>query len=121
MTALYDDEGEGASALVRPYALTGGRTRPRYDLALESLVYTEPGREGAALGPECRAILDLCRVWRSVAEVSALTRMPLGVARVLIADLLHDGLVQVQRPQGDADGRPDLALMERLLLGLRSL
>lgn len=121
MTGMYGYEMDGASALVRPYAVTGGRTRPRYELALESLVFSERGRDGAPLTPECQAILDLCKVWRSVAEVSALTRMPLGVARVLIADLLHDGLVQVQQPQGGPGGRPDLALMERVLSGLRGL
>lgn len=121
MTTVYDYEMDGVSSLVRPYAVTGGRTRPRYDLAIEALVFSEHGRESAPLSPESQAILELCKVWRSVAELSALTRMPLGVARVLIADLLHDGLVQVQQPQGGPDGRPDLALMERVLSGLRSL
>jgi hypothetical protein len=29
---------EGGSALVRPYAVTGGRTKPRYQLQIEAMV-----------------------------------------------------------------------------------
>ena len=81
-------EESDASSLVRPYAVTGGRTRPRYDLAVEALVTAAPypPRDVAGLTPEYRAIMDLCRSARSVAEVSALLKIPLGVARVLIAD-----------------------------------
>src|SRR5689334_609098 len=70
------DEGD-SSSLVRPYAVTGGRTKPRYDLAIEALVTAAPypPRDVAMLTPEYRAIMDLCRSARSVAEVSALLRM----------------------------------------------
>jgi hypothetical protein len=72
------------------------------------------------LSPECQAILELCRDWRSVAEVSAILRMPLGVARILITDLASEGLVRVeQRSQSQA--RPDTKLLERVLQGIRRL
>lgn len=111
-----------ASSLVRPYAVTGGRTKPRYDLPIEALISAAPypRRDITTLTPEFKAIIDLCRNWRSVAEVSALLRLPLGVARVLIADMAHDGLVRVhQSPL--AEGQPDLHLLERVLVGLRKL
>ncbi|MEW2354807.1 MULTISPECIES: DUF742 domain-containing protein [Thermomonosporaceae] len=111
-----------SSSLVRPYAVTGGRTKPRYDLAVEALVTAAPfpPRDVAQLTPEYRAIMDLCRSARSVAEVSALLRLPLGVARVLIADMALEGLLRLHqsRPSGQ---QPDMRLLERVLSGLRNL
>jgi hypothetical protein len=46
--------------------------------------------------------------------------MPLGVIRVLIGDMSDAGLVTVQQP-GENDGQPNLALLERVLIGLRNL
>src|SRR5439155_705055 len=75
-------------SMVRPYTKTGGRTRSDYDLAIEALVSTsERGRSpDAAVRPEHRSICGLCLDTRSVAEVAAHLRLPLGVARVLIGD-----------------------------------
>ena len=103
-------------ALVRPYAWTGGRTRASGDLAIEALVHTI-GHCGQAAW-ELRAISDLCRTPRSVAEVAALMSVPLGVARVLIADLADAGVLQVHQA---ARGAPDLVMMNRVLTGLRRL
>jgi Protein of unknown function (DUF742) len=109
-------------SLVRPYTVTGGRTRPRYDLAIEALVSAAPypPRDVTTLTPEYRAIIDLCRSWRSVAEVSALLRLPLGVTRVLIADMAHEGLLRLHQSR-PADAQPDIRLLERVLSGLRKL
>jgi hypothetical protein len=67
-----------------------------------------------------QAILQFCRDWRSVAEVSAVLRLPLGVARILIADMGADGLVRIHQ-RDDSEGRPDLHLLERVLSGLRKI
>jgi hypothetical protein len=118
----FGAEEEGATRLVRPYTVTGGRTQPRYQLAIEALVTAtvlEP-RDLSVLAPECQAILQFCRDWRSVAEVSAVLRLPLGVARILIADMSADGLVRIHQ-RDDAEGRPDLNLLERVLSGLRKI
>ena len=114
--------GEEASSLVRPYAVTGGRTKPRYQLQIEAMVAAShyEARDLSVLSPECQAILGFCRDWRSVAEVSAVLRMPLGVARVLIADMAMEGLVRVHQID-HAQGRPDINLLERVLSGLRKL
>jgi hypothetical protein len=77
-------------------------------------------RDLSVLSPECQAILGFCRDWRSVAEISAVLRMPLGVARVLIADMAADGLVRIHQLD-HSQGRPDLNLLERVLSGLRKL
>jgi hypothetical protein len=113
---------EETSSLVRPYAVTGGRTKPRYQLQIEAMVAAShyEARDLSVLSPECQAILGFCRDWRSVAEVSAVLRMPLGVARVLIADMAMEGLVRVHQLD-HAQGRPDINLLERVLSGLRKL
>ncbi|MET7642026.1 DUF742 domain-containing protein [Streptomyces sp. NPDC005438] len=111
--------------LVRPYAMTGGRTRPRYQLALEALVHTtaDPSRLQGQL-PEHQRICRLCYEIKSVAEISALLSIPLGVARILVADLAEAGLVAIHQPGGGnetVDGQPDVTLLERVLSGLRKL
>jgi Protein of unknown function (DUF742) len=114
-------DGSGRS-LVRPYAVTGGRTRPRTQLEIEAMVAAAhyEARDLSVLSPECQAILGFCRDWRSVAEVSAVLRMPLGVARILIADMAVEGLVRIHQLDHE-QGRPDLNLLERVLSGLRKL
>jgi hypothetical protein len=114
---------ENASALVRPYAVTGGRTKPSYQLQIEAMVSAShyEARDLSSLSPECQSILGYCRDWRSVAEISAVLRMPLGVARVLIGDMAVEGLVRVHQADLTQGGRPDLNLLERVLSGLRKL
>jgi hypothetical protein len=106
---------------VRPYALTRGRTAPARAYPMEALVRTEVQvPEGHALSPEERSIAELCRESRSVAEVAALVRLPLGVARVLIGDLVERGVVRVHT-QEEPESTPGTALLERVLSGLKKL
>jgi hypothetical protein len=109
--------------VVRPYALTGGRTRPVLSsLRVETLVST-PSLGVAAQGMlafERQRIVGLCRGLLSVAEVAAKLGLPLGVVRVLIGDLAAEGLLVVHQPASPSD-RPDLALLERVLFGLREV
>lgn len=122
--------GKARTSRVRPYALTGGRTRFGHVLLVETLIATidvpEPRREllGSVFSergmPEVRAIVDLCRAMRSVAEISAILRIPLGVVRVLLSDLADQGRIRVHGT-GHGDGSPDRALLERVLSGLRRL
>ncbi|MEV1146962.1 DUF742 domain-containing protein [Micromonospora sp. NPDC049799] len=123
------DRDEPTGALVRPYAVTRGRTRPRLDIALEALVETTVrGRATAANGSgggrEHQYIAALCdgRV-QSLAEIAARMQLPLGVARVLIADMATDGLVAVHEPTilDDSDDAVGTELLERVLSGLRRL
>ncbi|WP_020671755.1 DUF742 domain-containing protein [Amycolatopsis nigrescens] len=118
------------TAVVRPYALTGGRTKSNYALELETLVSTRENIENAAgsLPPavaeqiELRSIVEECRTPRSVAELVAYLRIPLGVVRVLISDAADAGLVAVHKTISGNDGaEAHLMLMERVLSGLRRL
>jgi len=111
---------------VRPYALTGGRTRFGHVLLVETFVAAVEGQAGRGPGdgaggvPELRAIVDVCRRMRSVAEISALLRIPLGVVRVLLSDLADQGRIRVYGT-GHGPIQPDRALLERVLGGLRRL
>lgn len=113
--------GPDPGPFVRPYAITGGRTRARRSFPLEALVLTTvQGEEvNRTASPEGRTICRLCRSARSVAEVAALVGVPFGVARVLVGDLVESGLVMVHET-GDANG-PDSAVLEKVLHGLRRL
>jgi hypothetical protein len=104
--------------MIRPYARTGGRTRPAHDLAIEALISAAPAVPGRYLSREHWAIANLCVQPRSVAEVAALLTIPLGVARVLLGDLATDGTVVIHRT---SQLPPDVALMRRVLTGLRRL
>jgi hypothetical protein len=117
-------------ARVRPYSLTGGRTRFGHVLLVETFVAAieapEERRELTSgswpdrVMPEMRAIVELCCRMRSVAEISALLKMPLGVVRVQLSDLADQGRIRVY-DSGHGTGRPDRALLERVLSGLRRL
>jgi len=102
--------------------MTGGRTRPTHDdLEIEALVSTTAMVEQTPkLTVEQRAIAALCHDILSIAEVSAQLHLPLGVTRVLVADMADEHLVMVHRPTHAGD-RPDLALLERMLYGLHTI
>src|SRR5262245_55858399 len=79
---------------VRPYVLTGGRSRSSNALVgFETMVsLTDEGRQGRPIQrDERRAILDRCDHAVSVVELSAYLRVPLGVAQVLTGDLVDEG------------------------------
>ncbi|HEX5595303.1 MAG TPA: DUF742 domain-containing protein [Micromonosporaceae bacterium] len=123
------EHDEPTGALVRPYAVTRGRTRPRLEIALEALVETTArGRSVAAgtggQGREHQYIAALCdgRL-QSLAEVAARMQLPLGVARVLVADMAAEGLVAIYEPTSleDANDAVGTELLERVLSGLRRL
>ncbi|MGW4438859.1 DUF742 domain-containing protein [Streptomyces sp. NPDC004596] len=120
----YDGE---AGPLVRPYAMTGGRTQPgptgvRFDLiALVTLDPAAPADDDTELGPEHRALIDLCRLeTQSVAELAAGADLPVGVVRVLLGDLLELGRVTVSRPVPPAR-LPDERVLREVIEGLRAL
>ncbi|MFZ3472847.1 DUF742 domain-containing protein [Streptomyces sp. 4.24] len=111
-------------ARVRPYSLTGGRTRFTQVLQVETFVAALDTRAGEPRKPdrmpEMPAIVEICRRMRTIAEIAALLKLPLGVVRVLVSDLADQGRIRVYGT-GHGSGRPDRALLERVLSGLRRL
>lgn len=113
---------EAAGPLVRPYTLTGGRTRAvnaRLDVATQVVAaHSEFSR--IDLGPEHLRILKLCVRPLSVAEVASYMKVPLGVARVLLDDLIERGDIVLGNPP-PASGTPDRDLLQAILDGIRAI
>ena len=109
-----------ADRVVPVYAFTGGRTRAAgQELPLEATGLAPAA--GVSLQMESRAIVELCARPKSVAEIGAALRVPVGVARVLVGDLANGGYLDVHLPRtADGDGGPAPAILGRLLDGLRS-
>ena len=122
-----EDEWEADSAeasLVRPYTLTAGRTEPSVDLPWEAPIRTRDLAPAPRWpGNDVRArILELGRDSPSVAEIAARLSLPLGVARVLIGDLVTQGYLRVSSTLGDAASTDERReLIGRTLRGLRAL
>ena len=108
--------------LVRPYAITGGRTRVTgaAGLPLEALCFLTPTGRRAELRFERASVAHLCGEVLSVAEIAAHTQLPLGVARILVADLRDEGFLDVHLPD-HSGGRLSAAVLEKVLDGLRAL
>ncbi len=122
-------ESEFETRTVRPYAVTGGRVRSdRSDYPLEALVELLPGGvAGQGLTPEKRAILQhASHGYISVAELSALLHLPLGVVRVVLSDLVEAGFVRVHgsSPVEVRTGQSpalSLSVLESVLNGISAL
>lgn len=122
MTAPDPDFDDApAPRIVRPFTITAGRTRPKVDLPVEATLRLKDDARGRTWPTAAVSkIIDVCHL-RSVAEVSALVSMPIGVVRVLLADLVEAGHVAVQATiseKSTSDERRDL--IERTLRGLRA-
>lgn len=106
---------------VRPYTITAGRTEGTVHLPLEATLRRltrRPANSGLSTG--ALEVLDACDT-RSVAEVSALVSMPIGVVRVVLSDLMEQGLVQVQATITERSSKDErIELIERTLRGLRT-
>jgi len=104
-------------SFVRPFILTGGRTQPLQDgLRVETLVHAQPGTLFAPLQFERRRIVELCQTPHSIAEIASALQVPLGVARVLVADLATSRLVSVHQ-----QAETPIQLIERVLDRVRAL
>jgi uncharacterized protein DUF742 len=121
---VTEQEGRNAPSaarLVRPYALTGGRTSTTYaqlDIATQ-IVSARTDFDRTGLEPEHEEILALCRRPLAVAEIASNMNIPLFVAKVLLGDLIDRGAVDAG--SCGQDKRPDLRLMEQILERLQAL
>jgi hypothetical protein len=121
---MEESREDPRGALVRPYAVSRGRTEPARDIAIEAiLVTTFRGRQEAMYaGRDKHMIASMCDGRpQSLAEVAARMRMPLGVTRVLVSDMTVDGLLALHEPDFDDNYDDRLDMLERVLSGLRRL
>lgn len=123
----FDDD---AGPVVRPYAMTRGRTSHAADKRLDliALVLVMPGADvedespdDHILSPEHLDIVERCSVQAtSVAELASDLDLPVGVVRVLIGDLLDAEIVHVSMPVPPAE-LPDVNILREVINGLRAL
>jgi hypothetical protein len=118
-----EDDAEYAPAVVRPYAWTKGRTTSQVRFEIETMVSTTTAYSPSddTVPGEYHSVATLCQQPRSIAEIAALLSIPLGVARVLAGDMAGTGLLAVHETASVDGESPDVALMERILSGLRKL
>ena len=113
--------------VVRPYAVTGGRTEPADGSVLDLIAVVVAtsraggnGSEASRRTPEHRKIVDLAHQPTTVADLASGTGLPVGVVRVLLADLIMLGAVKVVRQRPSREMPSDDLLWE-ILNGLRAL
>ncbi|MGP4113413.1 DUF742 domain-containing protein [Streptomyces sp. 4N509B] len=112
---------EAAGQLIRPYAVSDGRTRPSTPFDLMDLVVAT-GRAGdTTLGLSHAQVLDLCRRPVTVAEIAAHTRLPAAVVKVLLSDLVELDAVTTRAfvPAPQQHDMIDIGLLKAVLDGLR--
>ncbi len=110
-----------AGPVVRPYALTGGLTRPsgqRLDL-LDMACAVRNASQSLMLSPEQTQVLHRCQIPVPLVELAADLNLPTGVIRILVADLRDRGLVTIHRSK--PAGLNDLKILQEVVNGLRRL
>ncbi|MEY9210983.1 DUF742 domain-containing protein [Thermobifida halotolerans] len=118
-TPAWDD---APGPLVRPYTVTGGRTRSgqtRLDM-ISTVVASRREADTSLLQPEHLSILRLCRSPMSVAEVAAHLDLPMTVVKVLLGDLVAKGFVLARAPMPRTEA-PEMTLLQAVLDGIRRL
>jgi hypothetical protein len=113
------DDGEGGR-LIRPYAMTGGRTLAETDIKLEAQIQasTRASQHLGAYRWEAAKVVELVQTPMALIEIAARLQIPIGVARVLVADLVADGAVVLHAPEKTQSFS---SLLERVLDGVRNL
>lgn len=108
----------GDDLMVRPFMLTGGRTQPLHDgLRIETLLHAAPAALSAPLRFEARRIVELCQAPMSMADLAVKMRVPLGVIKVIVADLVTEGYLRLE----DQLGELPISVIERIRDRVRAL
>lgn len=117
---LDADDGDDTGRLIRPYAITGGRTGGEVQIDLESQIQanTRASHHLGAYRWEAAKVIELVQTPMALIELAARLEIPVGVARVLVADLIADGAVVLHTPVTTQNFG---SLLERVLDGVRNL
>jgi hypothetical protein len=108
-----------AGPVVRPYAVTGRRSKATPIDLVAFVQAVADTSTGMFLLPEHRAILDRARTPVTVAELAGHLDLALGVVRALLDDLSQQRLITIKEPDGA--GRPDERVLKAVINGLRAL
>lgn len=108
--------------------MTGGRTGKELPpIALEALVTATPAgtRSRDQFRWEASRIIDLSRRGMALVELAARLDVPIGVVRVVVADLAKRGAVAITEPRDtavdDHAGAEYTTLLKKVLDGIKSL
>lgn len=112
---LLDDD---AGPLVRPYLATAGRTESTVELDRLTMVRSTRKYPLRSLDDQHAEVLLLCAEMCSVSELAFHLRLPVGVVKVLLSDLINMDAVEHQAPAPYDSDAPDRELLQRLLDGL---
>ncbi|WP_433467738.1 DUF742 domain-containing protein [Spirillospora sp. CA-128828] len=114
-----------AGPVVRPYAMTRGRTRPEgagFELIAVVAATGVPAGDRLRYSPDHTRVLRGCARPLPVVDLAADLGLPIGVVRVLLGDLRDEGLVAVVAEARPAEGRrPPKGVLREVLNGLRAL
>jgi hypothetical protein len=113
-----------AGPVVRPYALTRGRTRhggEAFDLVATVTATSAPVTNPESLAPEHVSVLHFARFPTTVVDIASDVDLPLGVVRILLADLRELGLVAIRQPAPTRAQQVDKNTLREVLHGLRGL
>ena len=115
-----DDAGSESGRLIRPYAMIGGRTTAETEISLEAQIQatTRASHHLGAYRWEAAKVVELVQSPMALIEIAARLEIPIGVARVLVADLVNDGAVMLHVPEKT---QSFASLLERVLDGVRNL
>jgi len=115
-----DEDGDPTGRLIRPYAMTGGRTTAETQISLEAQIQasTRASHHLGAYRWEAAKVVELVQSPMALIEIAARLQIPIGVARVLVADLVSDGAVVLHTP---VKTQSFASLLERVLDGVRNL
>ncbi len=113
---------EAAGPLVRPYAMTGGRTRSTtLGLDLITLVVAMHTVSEVDLDQEYARILQACQQPISVVEVAAQVDLPLQVVKVLLSDLIIQRHIIFRSAEAQTSESPSQHVLQAVLDGIRKL
>lgn len=113
-----------AGPVVRPYALTRGRTRvsgEAFDIVATVLATQARIMDPGVLSPEHFMVLQLAQAPTTVVDIASDVELPLGVVRILLADLREFGLVTIEAPVPMKARQVDRDTLREVLYGLRGL
>lgn len=116
-----DADDAPVARVIRPFAFTAGRTKPKVHFAIEATLRLLPAAYKRWPDTPHGRVIRSCD-GRSVAEISAYESLPIGVVRVLLGDLLDQGYIEVQETlSASSSAAQRRALIERTLSGLRNI
>lgn len=120
-----DDDGDvgdtSTGRRVRPYTITGGRTAvagPEIPLEAQVLTSNQGPVDPSRYRWETARLVQMLEVPMALIEVAARLEVPVGVARVLVSDLVAEGVLIIHLPPPSSSFT---SLLEQVLDGVRKL